>query len=38
MKQSPGNKLAKGMCLARKARVREVFYLIVPRVVNYSVF
>ena len=33
-----GNKLAKGMCLARKARDREAFNLIVPRVVNYSVF
>ena len=32
-----GNKLPKGMCLARKARDRGV-YLIVPRVVNYSVF
>ena len=32
-----GNKLAKGMCLARKARDREVF-LILLNVVNYSVF
>ena len=31
-----GNKLAKGMYLARK--VKRSVYLIVPRVVNYSVF
>ena len=30
-----GNKLVKGMCLARKARDREII-LIVLRVVNYS--
>ena len=29
-----GNKLAKGMCLGRKARDKEVFYLVVPRVIN----
>ena len=33
-----GNKLAKGICLARKERDKEVYCLIVPRVVKYSVF
>ena len=32
-----GNKLVKGMCLARKARDREII-LIVLRVVNYFFF
>ena len=31
-----GNKLAKGMCLARKVRDRSV-YVVVPMVVNFSV-
>ena len=34
---SNGKKLAKGVCLARKMRDKEVFYLVVPRVANISV-
>ena len=30
--------LVKGMCIARKERDREVCFLIVPRIFNYSVF